>query len=125
MNKKIMVVDDEEDVLFTVGNMLEMEGYEVMKAADGEQALDMLENKDTPDLILLDIMMPGMDGWDVCAKIRENSDLSGIPIIFLTAKGDTMSVGMGGLGAEDYIVKPFNVKDLKERVEQVLKSKGK
>jgi len=73
-----------------------------------------------PDLVLLDIMMPEMSGWDVVAKIKENPSWNEIPIIFLTAKGDTMSIGMGGLASQDYIVKPFNIKDLKNRIEQVI-----
>ena len=119
MRRKIMVVDDEPDILFTVGQMLELSGYEVIKAVDGKECLEKLDEQ-IPDLVLLDIMMPEMSGWDVAAKIKENPNWNNIPIIFLTAKGDTMSVGMGGLAAEDYIVKPFNVKDLKNRVEQVL-----
>jgi len=119
MVKKIMVVDDEPDILFTVGQMLEMNGYDVVKVDDGKKCLDELE-KSVPDLVLLDIMMPEISGWDVAAKIKENPKWNDIPIIFLTAKGDTMSVGMGGLASEDYIVKPFDIKDLKERIEKIL-----
>ena len=121
MPKKIMVVDDEPDILFTVGQMLEISGYEVIKAPDGKTAIEKLsELQSNPDLILLDIMMPEFSGWDVAAKIKENPVWKNIPIVFLTAKGDTMSVGMGGLAAEDYIVKPFDIEDLKVRVEKVL-----
>ena len=121
MPKMIMVVDDEPDILFTVGQMLEISGYEVIKAQDGKTAIDKLnEMQSNPDLILLDIMMPEYSGWDIAAKIKENPDWKSIPIVFLTAKGDTMSVGMGGLAAEDYIVKPFDIEDLKVRVEKVL-----
>ena len=80
--------------------------------------MDELPNN--PDLILLDIMMPDVSGWDVAAKIKENPKWSSIPIVFLTAKGDTMSIGMGGMASEDYIVKPFDVKDLIVRVNKVL-----
>ena len=121
MSKIIMVVDDEPDILFTVGQMLEMSGYEVIKATDGKQCLEKLNDlPDNPDLILLDIMMPDVSGWDVAAKIKENPKWSSIPIVFLTAKGDTMSIGMGGMASEDYIVKPFDVKDLMVRVNKVL-----
>ena len=121
MPKKIMVIDDEPDILFTVGQMLEISGYEVIKAQDGETAIEKLnELQIMPDLILLDIMMPKLSGWDVAAKIKENPDWKSIPIVFLTAKGDTMSVGMGGLASEDYIIKPFDIQDLKVRVEKVL-----
>lgn len=119
MTKKIMVVDDEPDILFTVGQMLEMCGYEVIKAGTGEECLSKLSEV-MPDLVLLDIMMPKVSGWDVAAKIKENPKWKNIPIVFLTAKGDTMSIGMGNMASEDYITKPFDINDLKERVEKVL-----
>jgi len=119
MGKKILIVDDEPDILFTVAQMLELSGYEVIQAKDGAECLNKLKNS-TPDLILLDIMMPEMNGWDVAAKIKEDPKWTDIPIIFLTAKGDTMSIGMGNMAAEDYIVKPFDIKDLKDRVKGVL-----
>ena len=119
MTKKIMVVDDEPDILFTVGQMLEMCGYEVIKAGNGKECLIKLDEV-KPDLVLLDIMMPEISGWDVAAKIKENPNWKSIPIVFLTAKGDTMSIGMGGLAADDYIVKPFNIEDLKNRINKIL-----
>ena len=119
MARKIMVVDDEPDILFTVGQMLEMSGYEVIKVSNGKECLEKLEET-SPDLVLLDIMMPEISGWDVAAKIKEDPKWAKIPIVFLTAKGDTMSVGMGGLASEDYIVKPFDIKDLKDRIEKIL-----
>jgi len=122
MSKKIMVVDDEPDILLTVGQMLEMSGYEVVRAKDGNECIDKLNESETdPDLIILDIMMPNVSGWDVAAKLKENPKWKEIPIVFLTAKGDTMSVGMGGLAAVDYIVKPFDIKDLVNRVKKILK----
>ena len=121
MRKKIMVVDDEPDILFTVGQVLETSGYEVIKVKNGKECIDKLnELQDVPDLVLLDIMMPEISGWDVAAKIKENPAWKEIPIVFLTAKGDIMSIGMGNLTAEDYIVKPFDIKDLKERVNKIL-----
>jgi len=121
MRKKIMVVDDEPDILFTVGQVLETIGYEVIKAKDGKECIEKLnELSEIPDLVLLDIMMPEVSGWDVAAKIKENPAWKEIPIVFLTAKGDIMSIGMGNLTAEDYIVKPFDIKDLKERVNKIL-----
>ncbi len=121
MPKKIMVVDDEPDILFTVGQVLETSGYEVIKAKDGKECIEKLnELSEIPDLVLLDIMMPEVSGWDVAAKIKENPAWKEIPIVFLTAKGDIMSIGMGNLTAEDYIVKPFDIKDLKERVNKIL-----
>ena len=116
-----MVVDDEPDILFTVGQMLEMSGFEIVRAKDGNECIDMLNDlQSAPDLILLDIMMPNVSGWDVAARIKENPKWKNIPIVFLTAKGDTMSIGMGGLAAEDYIVKPFDVKDLIIGVKKIL-----
>jgi DNA-binding response OmpR family regulator len=121
MSKKILVVDDEPDILLTVGQMLELSGYEVIRAKDGNECLDKMNEFETdPDLIILDIMMPNVSGWDVAAKLKENPKWKNIPIVFLTAKGDTMSVGMGGLAAVDYIVKPFDIKDLVIRVKKIL-----
>ena len=121
MSKKILVVDDEPDILFTIGQMLEISGFEIIKANSGDEAIKTLKDLNAnPDLILLDIMMPEISGWDVAAKIKENPEWKGIPIVFLTAKGDTMSIGMGGLAAEDYIVKPFDIKDLKARINKIL-----
>jgi len=121
MSKKILIVDDEPDILFTVGQMLEMSGYDVEKAQNGKECIEKLNKLEKcPDLIILDIMMPGVSGWDAAAKIKECEKWSNIPIIFLTAKGDTMSIGMGNLSAEDYIVKPFDIEDLKKRVDKIL-----
>jgi DNA-binding response OmpR family regulator len=121
MSKKILVVDDEPDILLTVGQMLELSGFEVERAKDGNECIDKMNGFETdPDLIILDIMMPNISGWDVAAKLKENPKWKDIPIVFLTAKGDTMSVGMGGLAAVDYIVKPFDIKDLVTRVKKIL-----
>jgi DNA-binding response OmpR family regulator len=123
MAKKIMVVDDEEDIRTTVGQVLEISGYEVIKAENGSDCLQKLE-QGVPDLVILDIMMPGMSGWDVAARIKENEKWNAVPIVFLTAKGDEMSMGMGGLASEEYIVKPFDVMKLKQCVDQILRSCG-
>ena len=121
MSKKIMVVDDEPDILTSVGQMLEMSGYEVIRATDGKECIKKLtESSCNPDLIVLDIMMPEVSGWDVAAQIKENPKWNSIPIVFLTAKGDTMSIGMGGMASEDYIVKPFDIKDLIGRIQKIL-----
>jgi DNA-binding response OmpR family regulator len=122
MSKRIMIVDDEEDIRGSVGQIFEISGYEVIKAEDGNDCLNKLERA-IPDLVILDIMMPGMNGWDVAARIKENSKWSKIPIVFLTAKGDEMSIGMGGLASKEYIVKPFDIIKLKERVEEILNNK--
>ena len=119
MSKKIMIVDDEEDIRTSVSQIFEISGYEVTKAEDGNDCINKLE-RETPDIVILDIMMPGMSGWDVAARIKENPKWNDIPIVFLTAKGDEMSIGMGGLASEEYIVKPFNIAELKEKVERIL-----
>ncbi|MEK6808750.1 MAG: response regulator, partial [Nanoarchaeota archaeon] len=93
--------------------------YEVKGVENGKECLDFL-SKQKPDLILLDIMMPGMDGWDVCAKIKGKKDTANIPIIFLTAKTDPISKSMGRLASKDYIEKPFELKDLKRRIDKGL-----
>ena len=122
MSKKIMIVDDEEDIRVSVGQIFEVRGYEVIKAVDGNDCLNKLE-RGIPDLVILDIMMPGMNGWDVAARIKENPKWDEIPIVFLTAKGDEMSIGMGRLTSEEYVVKPFDIIKLKERVEEILTTK--
>ena len=76
-----------------------------------------------PDLVLLDIMMPGMDGWDVCAKIKNDKKTENIPIVFLTAKTDPISKSMGNLASADYITKPFDIKILKKRIDLIIKPK--
>jgi DNA-binding response OmpR family regulator len=80
----------------------------------------VLQGDHLPDLILLDIMMPGMNGWDVAARIKENDRWSNVPIVFLTAVGDDMSAGIGRLASEDYIVKPFDIMKLKECIKRIL-----
>ena len=121
MSKKVMVVDDETDVLLTISQTLEMYGYEVIKAKDGKDCINKLSELNiVPDLVLLDIIMPELSGWDVAAKIKENPKWKNIPIIFLGTKDDTMSIGMGNLAGEDYIQKPFDIKDLRLSVDRVL-----
>lgn len=121
MSKRVMVVDDEEDIRTSVGQVLEICGYEVIKAENGADCLKQLE-QGLPDLVILDIMMPGMSGWDVAAHMKENEKWNTVPIVFLTAKGDDMSIGMGGLASEEYIVKPFDVVKLMECVDRILLS---
>jgi DNA-binding response OmpR family regulator len=111
----ILIVDDTEaniDILVeTLGD-----DYEVMVAMDGEDAMEMAE-EDPPDLILLDIMMPGMDGFEVCEKLKSSSETALIPIIFMTGKTDKEDKDKGmRLGAIDYIVKPFDIVDVQTRI---------
>ena len=119
-SKRILVVDDTKDILIVVARRLQSWGYEPLTAESGEEGLRIAEEQ-LPDLILLDIMMPKMKGRDVCARLKSNSRTAKIPVIFLTALGlaDHIKAGMD-LGAEDYIVKPFEPAELKERITVVL-----
>ena len=116
---KILMVDDEERMRKLVKDFLTNKGFSVVEAGDGEEAVDKFyENKDIA-LILLDVMMPKMDGWEVVREIRKYSQ---VPIIMLTAKGDTIDKVLGlELGADDYIVKPFEAKEMVARVKAVLR----
>ncbi|HLD92611.1 MAG TPA: response regulator transcription factor [Anaerolineales bacterium] len=118
MAERILVVDDEPRFVRLVEANLQTEGFEVLKAKNGQQAIDMTVSE-KPDLILLDVMMPEMDGFAVCERIRE---FSTIPIIMLTAKGDEEHKVRGlNLGADDYVVKPFSANELLARVRAVLR----
>jgi CheY-like chemotaxis protein len=123
MVKTILVVDDYNDIVVSVKQVLEdpTGEYRVISADSGEKCLQILQqNASLPDLILLDIMMPGMSGWDVAARIKQNDRWCSVPIVFLTAKGDEMSIGFGHLASEDYIVKPFDIMKLKDCVKRIL-----
>ena len=121
MARKVLIVEDESNIAELINLYLKKEGYETMVAGDGGKALE-LYRLFRPDLVLLDIMLPVMDGWAVCAKIRETDKT---PIIMLTAKGETEDKVSGlEMGADDYIVKPFEVKELLARVHAVLRRTG-
>jgi putative two-component system response regulator len=126
MVKTILVVDDFQDIIISVKCVLEdaTKEYQVIGVDSGEKCLQVLDGDHLPDLILLDIMMPGMSGWDVAARIKENDRWSAVPIVFLTALGDDMSAGMGLLASEDYIVKPFDIVKLKECVKRILAARS-
>lgn len=118
----ILIVDDDENICQLVRLYLEKEGYRVSVAHTGASGLTGQEN-DRADLVILDIMLPGMDGWEVCRSIRKTSD---VPIIMLTAKGETFDKVLGlELGADDYLVKPFDPKELVARVKAVIRRMGK
>lgn len=118
MGKSILVVDDEKLIVKGIKFSLEQDGYEVSCAYDGEEALMMAGEREY-DLILLDLMLPKLDGLSVCQQIRE---FSNIPIIMLTAKGDDMDKILGlEYGADDYITKPFNILEVKARVKAILR----
>lgn len=117
----ILVVDDEEDLLEFIGYSLRKEGYDVLTSDNGEQGIKMAK-ENRPDLILLDIMMPGMSGIEVCRLIKQDTELKHIPIVFLTAKMDEKIEVQGlDLGADDYLPKPISTSKLKSRIKAVLR----
>ena len=122
MSNKILVVDDDLNICELLKLYLENEGYTAFVANDGQAAVDTFAAKN-PDLVLLDIMLPKMDGWQVCREIRKTSS---VPIIMLTAKGETFDKVLGlELGADDYVTKPFDAKEVMARIKAVLRrSKG-
>jgi len=121
--KHILIVDDVEDNIQLAMNILKEDGYQFSFATNGEQALSLVQQSPGKfDLILLDIMMPGIDGYEVCKTIKSKSNSGEIPIIFLTAKTDLDALSKGfALGAVDYITKPFSPKELVARVKAVLR----
>ncbi len=118
MSNKILVVDDDLNICELLKLYLENEGYMVYVANDGQAAVDMFNEK-SPDLVLLDIMLPKIDGWQVCREMRKTSS---VPIIMLTAKGETFDKVLGlELGADDYVTKPFDSKEVMARIKAVLR----
>ena len=118
---KIMIVDDDENICELLRLYLEKDGFETITVNNGIKAVEAEANF-LPDLILLDIMLPGIDGWQVCREIRKNSD---VPIIMLTAKGETFDRILGlELGADDYVSKPFDAKEVIARIKAVLRRSG-
>ena len=118
MSNKILVVDDDLNICELLKLYLENEGYTAYVANDGQAAVDMFNEK-SPDLVLLDIMLPKMDGWQVCREIRKTYS---VPIIMLTAKGETFDKVLGlELGADDYVTKPFDSKEVMARIKAVLR----
>jgi len=118
--KRILVVDDEIYIVHILEFSLTMEGYDVITAADGEEALRRVE-EDEPDLVVLDIMMPRMDGYEVCRRLREDPATRNLPVILLSAKGRPMDRDLGlDAGADDYIVKPFSPRRLLEKIRELM-----
>ncbi|RQD80598.1 response regulator [Methanosalsum natronophilum] len=119
--EKILIVDDEMDTLLTTKRALEIDGYNVIEANDGKKALEIIRIEN-PDIILLDLMLPEMDGFDVCKKVKTDPLYGHIPIIMLTAKGEIKDKVDGiEIGADDYVTKPFNLSELKARIKMILR----
>ncbi|GAB4300733.1 MAG: response regulator transcription factor [Myxococcota bacterium] len=123
MKEKILVVDDEEDILELLGRNLAKEGYVVFTALSGEDALAQA-SREKPDLILLDLMLPGIDGLEVCRKLKSAETTSLIPVIIVSAKGEDSDIVAGlELGADDYVTKPFSPRVLIARIRTLLRRK--
>lgn len=117
-NNKVLIVDDDENIVELIRLYIEKEGFTAATASNGVQAIEKFKSE-APSIVILDVMMPEMDGWQVCREIRR---VSNIPIIMLTAKGETFDKVLGlELGADDYMVKPFETKELVARVKAVLR----
>ena len=127
MAKKIMVVDDDPGCLESVKQALEMldDEYKVISVSSGKKCLELLKNNEIPDLILLDIMMPEMSGWETLKNIQQNLKWKDIPVVFLTGRTDDIAQKTGSFLAEDYIIKPFNIEDLQKSIDKVLKKTGR
>lgn len=121
MAKKILIIDDEPDLLKLVVARVEKAGYVVIQGSDGKNGLDMMYSE-KPDLILLDLVMPGVDGYEVCRRKRNDSAIKNIPVILFTANLASKSIDEKAreLGAEDYIVKPFDSKELIEKIKKLV-----
>jgi len=118
--KRILIVDDEKQLVSLVSLHMDMSGYEVLSAADGKKALGIIE-KEIPDLVILDLMLPEMDGWEVCKRLRAEPKTKDIPVIMLTARSGTDDKLKGfECGADDYMTKPFSPRELAARVKRVL-----
>ena len=121
MAKKILIVDDEKDLVETLTVLLESKSYKVIAAYDGMQGLEKAK-KDNPDLILLDVMMPQLNGYQVCRELKKDETYKKIPIVMLTAKAQESDRFWGvESGADDYVTKPFDSKNLIETIEKFLK----
>ena len=121
---KIVVIEDEADILEVIDYNLSKEGFDVNSALDGEKGL-VLVQKEIPDLVLLDLMLPSIDGIEICRQLKANSATRSISIIMVTAKGEESDIVLGlGIGADDYVLKPFRPRELIARVKSVLRRGG-
>lgn len=124
MTYKILIADDEPNIVVSLEYLLQREGYEVHIARDGQAALDAIE-REHPDLVLLDVMMPIKSGFEVCASVRSNPDIAGTSLLMLSAKGRDTDLAKGmALGADGYMTKPFATRELVARVAEMLAKKN-
>lgn len=120
MSLKILVADDEPNIVVSLEYLLKREGYTVLVARDGQEALDAIA-RELPELVLLDVMMPKKTGFEVCQEVRANDALQGVKILMLTAKGRDTDVAKGtAMGADAYMTKPFATRDLVQKVAELL-----
>lgn len=120
MTDKILIADDEPNILISLEYLMKREGFEVLLARDGQEALQMLQ-RERPRLVLLDVMMPHLSGFEVCQALRADEALKGTLVLMLTAKGRDTDVAKGlGVGADAYVTKPFSTKELVQKVRALL-----
>ena len=120
MSKKILIADDEPNILISLEFLMKREGYEVLLARDGQEAMDVIA-RERPALVLLDVMMPVKTGFDVCCELRANESLRDTLVLMLTAKGRDTDVAKGiAMGANAYVTKPFSTKELVQKVKELL-----
>jgi len=124
MTTKILIADDEPNILISIEYLMKREGYEVHVARDGQEALDVLR-REHPRLVLLDVMMPRKTGFEVCQELRADESIKDTLVLMLTAKGRDTDVAKGlGVGADAYMTKPFSTKDLVQKVRDLLQTEG-
>jgi DNA-binding response OmpR family regulator len=124
MTAKVLIADDEPNIVISLEFLMKREGHQVLVARDGQQALDLIR-RERPDLVLLDVMMPLKSGFEVCQAVRADEALAGVKILMLTAKGRDTDQAQGlGLGADAYMTKPFSTKELAARVRELLAAAG-
>ncbi|MEZ5537802.1 MAG: response regulator [Thiolinea sp.] len=120
MSKTVLIADDEPNILISLEYLMKREGYRVVVARDGQEALQAIRHE-SPDLVLLDVMMPHKTGFDVCQEVRADAGLQNMLIIMLTAKGRDTDIAKGkALGANDYVIKPFSTRELVQKVHDML-----
>lgn len=117
--KRILIADDEPNILLSLDFLMRKNGYEVFVARDGKEAVEIIKDK-KPDAVILDIMMPEMDGYEVCQFIRNNENLKATKVIFLTAKTQPADIEKGLTMADSYITKPFSTKDIVNEVKKIM-----